>query len=45
MPTSALTAIASFEMVLFGKTAVAFGGQVIITILNGDNLLHHCKDT
>ena len=37
MPASTFTAITSFKVVLFGKTSVSLGSQVIIAIFNRDS--------
>ncbi len=44
MSTATLTAIPSFEMILFGEYFVAFFGEVIITLFQRNNLLHFSLD-
>ncbi len=44
MPTATLATIPPFKMILFGKNFVAFFGEVIITFLQRNNLLHSSLD-
>lgn len=37
MPATATTTIATFEVVLLRETTIAFGGEVIVTFLDGNS--------